>query len=589
MVRARVHDLDDGGDPVDAALIAQTAQATGDKGGIQEPPICPFATVACLGPVTSGTTGHTCRTQLPSTPREPPALGNPCTGFAGASVPVHAHTQDNLSLQVPQLKQRDHFPKFRSLQTEQPVMQQEVPSMAASASAADPYHSQVHMMQQQHQQWQLQQLEHQQSLHQQRRVGGLEQLVARACSDMMEQDSLGNSVEPYLITPAQLRDSGDWSVHAPPTDDNLPQYGDIEHPKLPCRVTNASLGFEPVAMETRFCHSRSLPPRKAPAAFSRCRETQPSCNIIEEGVEGGQECFESSLHVSQISKIPTPARSHRVLTEASMATNKAKCREVGVQVNRNSIEGYVQRQQQRCQQEDQSVPLGGGDPVETPDVGLEGMDSSVARPDSAHGRETALLQILTQTLCTELEELYRAWGLNTAGQDQSVRQMKMYHHRLQKVARAIAQQSAMELVVPSEVTEPKEFDTKENLQRANEKLEAEIANTEKRITEMAHLVQGKTGQEAAEALLQDLVVEMRNAIGHDLSSVTAVASPTTKLNAEQWVMQLSILDVWFQQVFKHFGETEHRLEERGQEAFTRAFAHLPGGTAEPRRALLSLR
>jgi len=151
----------------------------------------------------------------------------------------------------------------------------------------------------------------------------------------------------------------------------------------------------------------------------------------------------------------------------------------------------------------------------------------------------------------------------------------------------------MELLVQSEQTERKEAATREELQRVNEQLEAETAAMEKRIAAMSELVQGNSGKEAAAATLQDLVAEMRSAMEQgDLAGAVDVANhvcPVEKLNYSQWVMQLSILDVWFQQVFTHFREIEQRLEEREREASSRAFAHLPGGTAEPRRALLALR
>jgi len=298
------------------------------------------------------------------------------------------------------------------------------------------------------------------------------------------------------------------------------------------------------------------------------------------------------------------------------------CHDIGVQVNRNSIEGHAQRPQQ-CQQEDQSAPPGGGNPVQTPGVGLDAsMDSTmrrgrcvrggkpnssmaqprypqfshptdcnVARLDSAHGRGAALLQMLTQTLGIEFEELRHAWGINTAGQSRSVHQA--HYCRLQKLARSIEKQSTMELLVQSEQTERKEAATREELQRVNEQLEAETAAMEKRIAAMSELVHGNSGKEAAAATLQDLVAEMRSAMEQgDLAGAVDVANhvcPVEKLNYSQWVMQLSILDVWFQQVFTHFREIEQRLEEREREASSRAFAHLPGGTAEPRRALLALR
>lgn len=201
-----------------------------------------------------------------------------------------------------------------------------------------------------------------------------------------------------------------------------------------------------------------------------------------------------------------------------------------------------------------------------------------------------MLQLLTQTLGVEFEGLRHAWGINTAGQSQSVQ--RAHYSRLQKLARSIEKQSAMELLVQSEQTKREEAATTEELQRANNKLEAEIAATEKRIAAMSELVHATSGKEAAEATLQDLVAAMRSAMGQDLAGIADVAShvcPVEKLNSSQWVMQLSILDLWFQHVFNHFRETEHRLEEREREASSRAFAHLPGGTAEPRRALLALR
>merc|ERR1712008_422805 len=108
--------------------------------------------------------------------------------------------------------------------------------MANSASAADPYLVQMQMMQQRRQQ--PQQLQH----HVGHWVGGLEQWDAREGCNAMEPDSLGDlsvlkSVEPSVTTPSQLRDSDHWSAHAPPTDDDAPQY---EYPNLSCGVTHAS-------------------------------------------------------------------------------------------------------------------------------------------------------------------------------------------------------------------------------------------------------------------------------------------------------------------------------------------------------------
>jgi len=624
-----------------ATRTSHGAQSLAEEGGVQESPVCPFATVACGGSATSGASGHlnACGAQLPSTPREPPALGNgnPYLGFATANAPVHAHTAAHLSLQVPQLRHRDASPKFHSPQAEPQVTHQAVPSMAPSAapsaSAADPYVSQLPMMQQQLQQQRPQLQQHQQPSHQQRSqpggerhignwVGGLEQWGARAGHNAEEHDSLGDlsvlqNMETSFDTPAQLRDSDDWSVHAPPTDDQPPQYVDNGYPNLSCGVTHASSSIEPVVLESRFRQASSQLHSGARSALARCvKPTQPSCRMPEEWVDNGQECFDHSVNLSQIGQIPTPARANRRAAEAPSTDklSRTKCQDVAIQVNRESMDGHAQRRRQLL--EDQSMQSGRADPVRTTGAGLDVStdsalrgdrsarggnrnssmaqlrypeftfpDCRVARPDSIQERRIALLQILTQSVSADLKELRHAWGLNTSGQCQNIQQAH-YYRQLEKLSRCIEKKCTKELMVLPEQMEQQEAATNEEWQRAIETLEADIAATEKRMAGGSELVQRNSGNEATDCTVEDLVTEIRNAMGQDLAGGLDMLE---KLKGCQWVMQLSILDIWFRQLFNHYRDTERGLEEREREASSRAFAHLPGGTAEPRRALLALR
>lgn len=358
-----------------------------------------------------------------------------------------------------------------------------------------------------------------------------------------------------LHTPAQLRPCSEWVPETPASSERPPPYdGGHSHRFQAGRKRCSGRGRRHLVV-SHFARRQVMP-----------RQTQPP-EVARGGkgdfVEGGEELRQR--------RVATPLRALR-----HRASGGRLLREVGVQVNRRSLEGQGAQKPGRLRL--QSIIKRSGAPlgeVEESTGGLTELQypkvSRTSRgeaPRRAGGSryKSALAQALNVAVQQELAALKTAWNIGVPGGEQRAEEavvgcLQRIAGRAERacIARALRQDPAeLEAMLPS----PASCQV-ERLRTKCSRLEAEIAMADQRIKALGEAAEELSRRGTLEELgsrpyeeLVELLASMQEA------EMEPLETEERSEEVERAMQRLSLLELWLKQTHSQLEDLHRDLDDR---------------------------
>jgi hypothetical protein len=204
------------------------------------------------------------------------------------------------------------------------------------------------------------------------------------------------------------------------------------------------------------------------------------------------------------------------------------------------------------------------------------------------GSREKLSQALTAAVATELEALEESWGLDVIGRP---RRLEEDIAEILKAIAARAERHCVLQMLRQRLPEPAETAVQSEqvatLEERCARLEADISAADESLDQLANFERevdaSSLSMREGDRELRDFLTPYFQEAQRDQPGTSSSCSLRDGL--EQWKQQLAISELWLRRTREELADDQAELDDREHSVTSKAFAHLPGGSANGHSAL----